>query len=136
MHRKHNTGFTLIELMVTIAVLAIFVGIALPAFNALIEGNRVRSAADEFHALLVAARNDAVTRRTAISVTLSGSTWSTDDRQVNIPDSVEVTPSETTITFNANGTATPSTTTFEDSGSRTSYTIETKQPGFVRKTQG
>lgn len=134
MRRTHNTGFTLIELMVVLAVLAIFASIAIPAFTTLIAGNRVKSAADEFHALLVSARTDAVTQRTTISVTQSGDTWATGERQITIPDGVTVTPNKTTITFTANGTATESSTTITGADSSTSYTIETKLVGFIKKT--
>jgi type IV pilus assembly protein PilA len=37
---KHNTGFTLIELMIVVAIIAILAAIALPAYNAY----RVRTA--------------------------------------------------------------------------------------------
>lgn len=136
MRRTHNTGFTLIELMIVVAVLAIFASIAIPAFTTLIAGYRVKSAADEFHALLVSARTDAVTQRINIDVTESesGVTWSTNERQITIPDGVIVAPNRTTITFTANGTATASSTTITGENSSLSYTIETKLVGFIKKT--
>ncbi|WP_165497315.1 GspH/FimT family pseudopilin [Phytopseudomonas dryadis] len=136
MHNQRNTGFTLIELMIVVSVLAIFVSIALPAFNNLIEGNRLASTANEFQTLLISARSDAVTRRTPISVSQENNTWSTGERQLDIPDSISVTADKTTITFNPNGTATESSTTFTSSNTGTTYTIKTKLPGLVQKTQG
>lgn len=132
---RPSRGFTLIELMVTISVLAIFVSIALPSFNNLVETNRLKSAASEFHALLVAARSDAVTSRATVNVIKNQSTWSTGARQVTIPASVTVSQDQTTITFKPNGTATESTTKFTD-GNGASYTIQTKPAGLIKNTQG
>jgi len=134
MKKKHNTGFTLIELMVVVAVLAIFAGLAIPSFSTMITANRVKSTADEFHALLASARADAVTQRSAISVTKSGDLWSTGKHQLTIPAGVSVTPSKTTITFSADGTATESSTTVSSTDNSTSYTIETKLVGFIKKS--
>lgn len=129
------SGFTLIELMVTLAVLAIFISIAVPSFGRLIENNRVTASANELHALLLAARSDAVTKRTKITVTQSNNIWSSGDRSVDIPNGVEVTPSVTSIEFNPNGTATVSSTTLSNSDDSLSFTISTQAVGFIRKTQ-
>ena len=131
MHNTRTAGFTLIELMVVVAILAIFASIAMPAFNTLIENNRLKSAADEFQALLVAARTDAVTKRASIDVSLDGTTWSSGERTVTVPDSIVMNADKSTITFNANGTATESSVTFNDS--HTLYTITTKPAGLIRK---
>lgn len=42
-------GFTLLELMAAIAILAIVVGIAAPSFVTLIENNRIQTQANTFH---------------------------------------------------------------------------------------
>lgn len=133
MQKMRNTGFTLVELMIVVVILGIFASIALPGFNALIESNRAKSIADEFQALLVAARTDAVTKRTSVSVSHTDGIWSTDERKVTIPDSIVMSADKNTVTFNANGTATESTTTFSDSN--TIYTITTKPAGLIKRTQ-
>lgn len=133
MQNMRNTGFTLIELMTVIVILGIFASIALPGFNALIQSNRTKSTADEFQALLVAARTDAVTKRTSVSVSNTDGTWSTGERQLTVPDSISMSAGTSTITFKANGSATESTTTFSDSS--TTYTIETKPAGLIKRSQ-
>jgi type IV fimbrial biogenesis protein FimT len=66
-----NKGFSLIELMVTIAVLAIMLMIAAPAFGDLIMNNRLATAANEVHIALGYARAEAVTRRQFVTVCIS-----------------------------------------------------------------
>lgn len=55
-------GFTLVELMVTVALVAILAGIGIPSFNNLVAQNRVISSINEFHAGLRLARSEAVKR--------------------------------------------------------------------------
>ena len=78
-------GFSMIELMVTVAVLAILVAIATPSFTAIINNNRLTSSANELVASLQLARSDAVTRNTSVRLCRSadsvscvgatGATW-------------------------------------------------------------
>lgn len=55
-------GFTLIELMVALAVLAIAVATGVPSYTALITTNRISSEVNEFVASLHYARSEAVKR--------------------------------------------------------------------------
>ncbi|WP_437881809.1 pilus assembly FimT family protein [Pseudomonas sp. LRF_L74] len=135
MPRHRSDGFTIIELMIVVALLAIFASIALPAFNSLIENNRVKSAADEFQALLISARSNAVTLRKTIDVTQTDTVWSSGDREMKVPDSVTVEGNEAKITFYPNGTASVSSTSFSSAQNSTSYTISTSLPGLIKKTQ-
>lgn len=61
-------GFTLVELMVTLAVLAIIIGIAVPSFNAMTQRNRLTTAANEIVGALQTARMEAVRRNRSIRV--------------------------------------------------------------------
>lgn len=68
-----SRGFTLIELMVTVAVLAILMAIAGPAFNDFFQRYRLRGAADDVTSLLASARAEAVARNRDVSIVFTGS---------------------------------------------------------------
>lgn len=64
-------GFTLIELMVTIALAAIILTQAVPSFNALVQNNRLISQKNEFISTLNLARSEALKRGTRVTVCAS-----------------------------------------------------------------
>jgi prepilin-type N-terminal cleavage/methylation domain len=55
-------GFTLVELMITVAVAAVLVMIAVPSFNNIINANRLSTAANEIVGALNVARMEAIKR--------------------------------------------------------------------------
>lgn len=57
-----NRGFTLVELMMTLLIAAILLGVAVPNFSSLVESNRVTAATNELVGALNAARSEAVRR--------------------------------------------------------------------------
>jgi len=59
-------GFTIVELMITVALIAIIAGIGIPSFNDLMASNRVVSSINEFHAGLRLARGEAVKRNDTV----------------------------------------------------------------------
>lgn len=67
---KHSSGFTLIELMVTIAVLAIIVGFAAPNISNQLANQRVKSTAATLANALKEAKVESVIRRQNITVVL------------------------------------------------------------------
>lgn len=63
-----NSGFTLIELMVTIAVLAIIVSIAAPSISTQLANQRVKSTASVIENALKEAKAESIIRRQNITV--------------------------------------------------------------------
>lgn len=75
-YMKKYHGFTLIELMITIAIGAILMAIAVPSFQSLIEDQRTMSQANDLTGSLQLARSEAVKRGRAVSVTPTGGNFS------------------------------------------------------------
>ena len=63
-----NKGFTVIELMISIAVLAIITSLALPSYRAIIEKRQVTSGAEQLTAFLSAAQMEAVKRNQPVAI--------------------------------------------------------------------
>lgn len=74
-----SRGFTLIELMVTVALVAILLAIGIPSFKAVISANRLSAAANEMVASVQQARIEAIRRnaQTVMCRTTDGATCAT-----------------------------------------------------------
>lgn len=68
LNKHSNYGFTLVELMVTLAVLAIIIGIAIPSMTTFVKNQAVRSTADELLMSIVYARSEAVKNNAVVSI--------------------------------------------------------------------
>jgi len=74
--RKQHIGFTIIELMITLAVVAVLTVLASPTFSDLITKSRLRGATDDIVALLNHARANAVKLERQVNVSVQpGTLW-------------------------------------------------------------
>lgn len=134
---RHEQGFTLIELIVSITILAILLGIGVPSFTNVIRSNQITAQTNALVSSLTFARSEATKRSARISIcgnnagTCSGNTnWSggwlviTDQdgdgaidagtdtllQASNTPPSgIVITVGNTALTYSANGESTAQT---------------------------
>ena len=78
MNRKYMNGdikgFTMVEFMVVLTIVAIFITIGVPSYYTLIENNKVVSTTNKLSASLNFARMEAIKRGTRIAVCAAGNT--------------------------------------------------------------
>lgn len=76
--RKRRYGFTLIEMAVTAAIIALVLVLALPSFRLIVEHERLRDAAQTLQSDLMYARSEAIRRNVdvyAVFITDGGTNW-------------------------------------------------------------
>lgn len=121
--RIRPSGFSLVELMIGIAIVGVLLGAAVPSFRAWIQNAQIRNAAESIANGLQKARAEAVARNTNVAFILGAGTDSSWVVSVVTPASAiesrpstegsknvtrtEVPVGATTITFNNFGTVVP-----------------------------
>ena len=105
-------GFTLIEMMVTIAVAAILLAIVVPSFRTFTLSQRVKSGSFDLYSTLMLARSEAVKRRASVSVSSVGGDWNngwtvsdgtTTFRKQDTMKGLTITSAVTTLTYQLDG---------------------------------
>ena len=65
---KSSTGYTLLELMITLTVAGILMGVAVPSFTSVIDSNRLTTYANDLVTSLNFARSEAIKRNLRVSL--------------------------------------------------------------------
>lgn len=68
MFNTKKNGFTLVELLVTVAILGILLAVGIPSFQGLILNSRMTTQANEFLTILNYTRSEAIKRNTRVTV--------------------------------------------------------------------
>jgi type IV fimbrial biogenesis protein FimT len=69
-----ESGFTILELMITVSVLAILLGVGVPSFTAAIRQNRLAAETNDILAATAVARSEAVKRGALVSICAANDT--------------------------------------------------------------
>ena len=77
MDRNTQKGFTLIELLITVVILGILVGLAAPSMFSILEGRKLKGAAENLQVDLMFNKTEAIKRnsKARIQFKLNGSDW-------------------------------------------------------------
>jgi len=122
--KPKTKGYTLIEVLITVAVSSIFVAIAIPSFTPLLQRNSLSTASNDLVGSLALARSEAVKRNQQVTlraVTADGDTdWNNgfqvvltndntlikqiDRSNTDVPVAETSMPLITQVTFNGSGT--------------------------------
>lgn len=112
--KRKLSGFTLIELMVVVTVLAIFAAIGLPSFRELIASQKVKDAASTLQTALLLTRSEALKRNTSIALApVMSNQWNAGWRITNPADGSSLSAYEA---FRAVTISGPSSVIFQPSG--------------------
>jgi len=70
-----SRGFTIIEILMVVAILGIFAGLAAPSMADLLAATSIRGASSDLYTSLITARSEAIKRRSNATVAPVGANW-------------------------------------------------------------
>lgn len=72
---RAETGFTLIELMITLSILVILLTVAVPSFREFIQAQRVKATSFDLLAAITYARSEALKRNSDVTLSAASGGW-------------------------------------------------------------
>lgn len=123
--RKFNkikvSGFTLVELIITVSILAILMSMAVPSFQKMLERNQVTTTSNDMLASFLLARSEAVTRDENMVVAKLDNKWENGWTVTDASANILLThrTSHQDLTVVAKGTNTPDSLTYTAQGRTT-----------------
>lgn len=119
------SGFTLIETLMVVVILAVLAGLAAPSMRAFMDSQVVKTPASDLYASLVLARSEAIKRNAAIDIVPTATDWAqgwqvrlqaTPTTVLRVQDGyprISISASTAgTVTYGGNGRLSTSATTF------------------------
>lgn len=118
---KKSQGFTLLELIVTIAIIGILAAIAAPSFSRMMAGNQLQTAVGEWRTAFYLAQKEAIRRKTRVQIcpSTNGETCASDSKNYKVgwivrdmdaenlirdfPPTLKGNDEKITLNFNAGG---------------------------------
>ncbi len=128
MRTSRSHGFTLVEMLVTVAVFAVLLMIAIPSMRPFLQSQGVKSASMDISSTVALARSEAIKRNATVDVTANSATdWSQGwvvSQTTTTPaatytirkqpalGNILITPSSGSFSFDGNGRMTTTGSTF------------------------
>ncbi len=91
-----NSGMTLLELLIAIAIIGILATIGVPAFNSTIANSRLTSSTNLLVGLINYARSEAITLGAQVTVSRNGNSWQAVSNGIKLKQ-VDLTPGKVSV---------------------------------------
>jgi type IV fimbrial biogenesis protein FimT len=132
----YQQGFTLVELMITLAILAIIISMAGPSFVTMINNNRATGATNDLIASFQLARTEAIKRNETVLIqSKNGTNWS-DGHRIQVSSTSEVLRDVDALHSSVTMTSTLPVISYTTDGgvlATTEFTINACESGATRK---